>query len=650
MRPPKGGKAPERQVPQAIACRLHRLLSPRFDDPCVEESYLHFAGRGSEAVQRFFALAISVCAAALWAYHLVSPSGLDRQARAGVLLTSAALLVAWFVWVIFRCAPVTMVVRHRSALHACQSTVLVGILCWGLPLTARPTCSTLYSAYDANLQQAVLACLLHAGVVCRMSPGAFLLLCVLTSAMLLASQTAWAAWSGQEFSAGFELCKLLLLLAMLCLSVRRSDEARRREFATRAPQRHGHAAAPQAARSAAPASARAAAALRDREVGALGPPLARPVVPMAVGQRSRGVRGVIMRGVITRGLMRGKSDVARPLVDPPPTGHAARPPPSPTPSSTLAPSAPPSPPSPALTPSPPSPLAPPSPPQPPPSPSLPPKASSSAPSLPGAPPRTLPPVSLANGALAAGAVASGEVLGAALRTLTLTPTLTLTLNPNPNPNPNLNPNPNPNPNQMRGAALSLGEISNGLRPAAFGLGPAPNPNPDPDPNPNPSPSPSPNPEPTPDSKMDPNPGPYPNEGGYGAPSTFAPIGACGGKGVDLYPLNGGEPERRGDNQRPERRRRETSARSSRRSRRDLERARCSRDRDRDEIEIDARSSEASGSDEALTLPLTLTLTPTPSPHPHPHPHPHPTARGPEVAARSGQHGGAAREVAAVVGG
>ena len=332
MRPPGGGKAPER-VPQAIACRLHRLLSPRFDDPCVEASYLQFAARGSEAVQRFFALTISV-----------------------------------------------------------------------------------------------------------------------SQAMLLASQAAWAAWSGQEFSAGFELCKLLLLLAMLYLGVRRSDEARRREFATRAPQRHGHAAAPQAARSAAPASARAAAALRDREVGALGPPLARPVVPVAVGQmsrgaagqRSRGVRGVIMRGVITRGLMRGKSDVARPLVDPPPTGHAARPPPSPTPSSTLAPSAPPSPPSPALTPSPPSPLAPPSPPQPPPSPSLPPKASSSAPSLPGAPPRTLPPVSLANGTLAAGAVASGEVLGAALRTLTLTPTLTLTLNPNPNPN--LNPNPNPNPN------------------------------------------------------------------------------------------------------------------------------------------------------------------------------------------------------------
>ena len=212
MRPPGGGKAPERRVPQAIACRMHRLLTPRFHDPCVEESYLHFAGRGSEAVQHFFALAISVCAAALWAYHLVSPSGLDRQARAGVLLTSAALLVTWLVWLAFRFAPVTMVARHRSALHACQSTVLVGILCWGLPLTARPTCSTLYSAYDANLQQAVLACLLHAGVVCRMSPGAFLLLCVLTSAMLLASQTAWAAWSGQEFSAGFELCKLLLLL------------------------------------------------------------------------------------------------------------------------------------------------------------------------------------------------------------------------------------------------------------------------------------------------------------------------------------------------------------------------------------------------------------------------------------------------------
>ena len=206
MRPPGGGKAPER-VPQAIACRLHRLLSPRFDDPCVEASYLQFAARGSEAVQRFFALTISV-----------------------------------------------------------------------------------------------------------------------SQAMLLASQAAWAAWSGQEFSAGFELCKLLLLLAMLYLGVRRSDEASRREFATRAPQRYGHAAAPQAARSAAPASARAAAALRDREasdpeVVALGPPLARPLAlgpcasaPRLLGQRSLGVHGVITRGMITRGLMRGKTDVARELM------------------------------------------------------------------------------------------------------------------------------------------------------------------------------------------------------------------------------------------------------------------------------------------------------------------------------------------------
>ena len=63
----------------------------------------------------------------------------------------------------------------------------------------------------------------------------FALTISVSQAMLLASQAAWAAWSGQEFSAGFELCKLLLLLAMLYLGVRRSDEASRREFATRAP-------------------------------------------------------------------------------------------------------------------------------------------------------------------------------------------------------------------------------------------------------------------------------------------------------------------------------------------------------------------------------------------------------------------------------
>jgi hypothetical protein len=69
-----------------------------------------------------------------------------------------------------------------------------------------------------------------------MSPGAFLLLCVLATAMYLTSQTAWGVGRGQDFNAACELPKLLVLLAMLYTGVWRSDEARRREFAIRAQQ------------------------------------------------------------------------------------------------------------------------------------------------------------------------------------------------------------------------------------------------------------------------------------------------------------------------------------------------------------------------------------------------------------------------------
>ena len=75
--------------------------------------------------------------------------------------------MAWAVWIVFRFAPAAAAARHSSALHACQSALLVGIVCWGLPLTARPTCdgssyNTTYNTYDANLHQTMVACLLHA--------------------------------------------------------------------------------------------------------------------------------------------------------------------------------------------------------------------------------------------------------------------------------------------------------------------------------------------------------------------------------------------------------------------------------------------------------------------------------------------------------
>ena len=69
-----------------------------------------------------------------------------------------------------------------------------------------------------------------------MSPGAFLLVGVLATATFLVSQSAWGVWRGRDFNAAFELPKLLVLVAMLYVGVRRSDEARRREFAIRVQQ------------------------------------------------------------------------------------------------------------------------------------------------------------------------------------------------------------------------------------------------------------------------------------------------------------------------------------------------------------------------------------------------------------------------------
>ena len=47
-----GGRDPERLAPRSFAGRVHRLrrlLIPRFDEPCAEESYRRFAGRESAA-------------------------------------------------------------------------------------------------------------------------------------------------------------------------------------------------------------------------------------------------------------------------------------------------------------------------------------------------------------------------------------------------------------------------------------------------------------------------------------------------------------------------------------------------------------------------------------------------------------------------
>ena len=88
-------------------------------------------------VQGFYAVALSAYAAALGVYHVASPAGLDRQARAGVVLMSSTVLLAWVVYLVLRFGTRAVVARHSSALHACQSALLVGILCWGMPLTAR---------------------------------------------------------------------------------------------------------------------------------------------------------------------------------------------------------------------------------------------------------------------------------------------------------------------------------------------------------------------------------------------------------------------------------------------------------------------------------------------------------------------------------
>ena len=111
-------KVPPLAVPQLGSCassgRAWRLWAARHSqeeagplgarplpsvlEPAASEA-AHFTAfdhdHAGAAVQRCFALVISAYAAALWAYHLASPPGLDRQARAGVVLMSAAVLVAW---------------------------------------------------------------------------------------------------------------------------------------------------------------------------------------------------------------------------------------------------------------------------------------------------------------------------------------------------------------------------------------------------------------------------------------------------------------------------------------------------------------------------------------------------------------------------
>lgn len=156
--------------------KLGNRLAPRFADRHFERRYQEHRGQGLDSVQLYFAGALACFTATLWVYHLTSPHGFDRQSQVGLSLTNCALLVAVFFWAVLRFHP--RLRARSSAVHALQITMLITLFSWGLPATARETCSDAYNTFDSNLHQTVFTCLLYGAVFCRVGTSAFAVVCL----------------------------------------------------------------------------------------------------------------------------------------------------------------------------------------------------------------------------------------------------------------------------------------------------------------------------------------------------------------------------------------------------------------------------------------------------------------------------------------
>ena len=143
--------------------------------------YREHRGQGLDSVQKYFTGTIAIFIATLWGYHLTS-TGLDRPSQIGLSLNHATLLVAVVFLAVLRFLPR---LRPRSSeLQGAQISIIIAIFCWGMPATARETCSDKYNTFDGNLQQIMFASLCYAAVFCRVGASTFALVCLAALANL----------------------------------------------------------------------------------------------------------------------------------------------------------------------------------------------------------------------------------------------------------------------------------------------------------------------------------------------------------------------------------------------------------------------------------------------------------------------------------
>ena len=151
--------------------------------------------------------------------------------RIALILLHVALGVAWLAGAVLWRWPAAR--TRGSELQAAQVSVLVALFCWGLPATAKGTCSDSYNTFDGNLQQTLFLLLCYAAVFCRISTDGFVVLCFFTATNFIAARSAWKQLDAQPFALSLEAPKLIATLVMVGAAVRWMDLRLRREFAAR---------------------------------------------------------------------------------------------------------------------------------------------------------------------------------------------------------------------------------------------------------------------------------------------------------------------------------------------------------------------------------------------------------------------------------
>lgn len=158
--------------------KLGNVLAPRFADKHFERRYRQHRGQGLDFVMLVFWLVTAVFVLSLWGYHATSKNGFDRPVRIGINLVHGQLLIGLVFWAVLRFLPRTR--AHSSTLLGLMTCMLSTLFTWGLPATARDTCQDMHNTFDSNLHQTVFSCIAFAAVFCRISTGAFAMVCLTT--------------------------------------------------------------------------------------------------------------------------------------------------------------------------------------------------------------------------------------------------------------------------------------------------------------------------------------------------------------------------------------------------------------------------------------------------------------------------------------